>query len=276
MKIKILAFLRTRFENLWAVLLIGLTLVSTYAFATDDDDILTMLPGILASVVNNIGSEFDQFADHVVITMDGDEVVYETNGFPNHTSAYWNPNNQSGLYVEPDPNITDVDAMSPGFIEDYNNLFVLRVPTEPTFADEPSEGALGPAGISVSGATIFRDTEGPGVALSLGVIQGFDRNGAHTGPQTYHYHIEPKAITNDDESLVGIIADGFFVYGRRCFETGEHPTDLDESGGHMSRTPYSKGQDEYHYHVLNESFLGLGQYFIVFPGPYQGTPNLFN
>ncbi len=222
-------------------------------------------PGVLHAA-------YDWFDGNVTVTLDGDEVVIEATGRPDHTSAYWNPNNASGLYVEPDPTITTVAQMSPGYIEEYNNLYTLRVSTSPSVAQASSATTLGPVGIAVSGAPIFNDQEGPNIALELGVISGFDRNGAHTGPETYHYHLEPKAISNDDSELVGVIADGFFVYGRQCYSTpGTYPTDLDTSGGHVSTTQHSGGTEEYHYHIMNDTYLGA--YYLLFPEDYQGTPS---
>ncbi len=217
---------------------------------------------------------YSWFGSNVTVVLDGSEVVLEATGQPDHTSCYWNPDNASGLYVTCDPDITDEARMSPGFIEEYNNLFTLRVPVEPTLASSSSATSLGPVGIAVSGAPIFNDQEGPNVDLEIGVISGFDRNGAHTGPSTYHYHLEPKAITNDDDSLVGVIADGFLLFGRKCWSTGDYPTDLDNSGGHVAFTQYTgtaTGDEEYHYHIKDEFYLGA--YYLLFPEDYQGTPN---
>ncbi|MDE2756297.1 MAG: YHYH protein [Acidobacteriota bacterium] len=212
------------------------------------------------------------FNGNVTVNLNGYEVVIEATGRPNHTSAYWNPNNASGLYVAPDPEVTDVARMSPGYIEDYNNLFSLRVPSSPRLAAAPSATSLGPVGLSVSGAPIFNDEEGANRPLNIGVISGFDRNGAHTGPSTYHYHLEPRAISNDDEELIGVMADGFFIYGRKCYSTpGAYPDDLDDSGGHVSATRHSSGAEEYHYHIKNEFYLG--SYYLLFPEDYRGSPN---
>lgn len=219
-----------------------------------------------------LNDAFLWFGANVTVALDGDEVVVEATGRPDHTSAYWNPNNASGLYVEPDPNITTASRMSPGYIEEYNNLFTLRVPASSSKASASSATTLGAVGIAVSGAPIFNDQEGPNVDLALGVISGFDRDGAHTGPQTYHYHLEPKAITDDDESLVGVIADEFFLFGRRCYSApGTYPDDLDVSGGHTAETQYSMGELEYYYHIKDETFLGA--YYLLFAEDYQGTPS---
>lgn len=217
---------------------------------------------------------FQSFNGNVTVALDGSEIVLEATGRPNHTSPYWDPGNSSGLYVTPDPDITTEAQMSPGFIEDYDNLFTLRIPVNPVKASASSQTGLGAVGIAVSGVPIFNDQEGPNNDLDIGVISGFDRNGAHTGPQTYHYHLEPISISDDNDALVGVIADGFLIYGRRCFSTGGYPTDLDVSGGHTSFTQDSgaaDGDEVYHYHIINEFYLG--EYYLLFPEDYQGTPN---
>ncbi|GAC20200.1 YHYH protein [Paraglaciecola arctica] len=213
----------------------------------------------------------------VVLSEDGCTVALESAGKPDHTSSYWDSGNDSGLYVEPEDATLFDQQRSPGDIEDYINDYNLTVPVSPELASSSSATPLGAIGISISGAPIFNDSEGNG-DVSLGVIQGFDRNGAHTGPETYHYHLEPKAISYDDDSLVGIMADGFLIFGRRCYSSADYPTDLDESNGHTSVTLYtgSGAEDaEYHYHVSTEQYLN-GDYYLIFPGNFQGTPGAIN
>ncbi|MFK8015942.1 MAG: YHYH protein [Gammaproteobacteria bacterium] len=252
------------------------TLELVFELTADDGVNAAVTDTLTITVVESIvmSDAFAWFGQNVTVALDGAEVVLEATGRPDHTSCYWDPINSSGLYVDCDPDITTESRKSPGFIEEYNNLFTLRVPVNPTIAATSTATGLGAVGIAVSGAPIFNDEEGPNIALNTGVISGFDRNGAHTGPQTYHYHLEPRAITNDDDALVGIIADGFFLYGRRCFSSGTYPDDLDDSGGHVSMTQHTgaaDGDEEYHYHIKNEFYLGA--YYLLFPEDYQGTPN---
>ena len=226
-----------------------------------DDD------GVTSEVT--LSTAFELFdSDNVTVMLDGDEVVIETNGLPNHTSPYWSESHP--LYV--DPTVTTRAQMAPGNIDQFNGSFTLRIPANPTRANNSSTTGLGPIGISVSGSVIYNDQEGPNVPLD-NAAPSLDYTGAHTGPQSYHYHLEPKAWSNDDDALIGIISDGFFLYGRRDYPSGEYPTDLDESGGHFGPTP-SNPDGEYHYHIQNE--LYLNQYYILFPGDYQGTPNAIN
>ena len=46
---------------------------------------------------------------------------------------------------------------------------------------------------------------------------------------------------------------------------------LDEVGGHTHVTEHSSGEEEYHYHMLNELFFGEGtDDYLIFEGPYKG------
>ena len=248
-------------------------IVTPLLVSCGDDDLLETSTDAIIETDTGTGTlhlAFADFGDNVTVSLSGSNAIVESNGYPDHTSCYWNPDNASGLYVDCDPDITVTAQMSPGFIENYTNLFSFTMPTSPVLASSSTATSLGAVGIATSGSPIFNDEEGPAIALEIGVIQGFDRNGAHTGPQTYHYHLEPKAITNDDDVLVGVIADGFFLYGRKCSSTTTYPTDLDASGGHTSTTIYTGNETEYHYHIKDEYYLG--SYFLLFPGDYQGTP----
>lgn len=231
--------------------------------------------------------DFD--TDNTDIMLSGNNVIIETNGMANHTSPYWsnttercaqppmgpelctntNTTVNHPLFVEPTE--TTYQFMAPGNIDDFNGSYSLTVLAAPALATISSSTGLGAIGIAVSGANIYNDQEGPNMPLDNNTIGSFDYTAAHTGPQSYHYHLEPKAWSNDDDELIGIIADGFFIYGRKCNSTNDYPTDLDVSGGHTSTTQHSEGASEYHYHIQNE--LYLNEFYILFPGDYQGTPS---
>ncbi len=201
-------------------------------------------------------------SDNVTVVLDGADVIIESNGYPDHTSPYWSPTHP--LYVAPQV----AQGLAPGFIDDFSGSYSLTVPASPARAASTTATGLGPIGIARSGAMIYDDQEGPNVPLD-NAIGSLDYSGAHTGPQSYHYHLEPVAWSSDDEELIGVISDGFFLYGRRDAD-GSHPDDLDASGGHTGPTPHNAA-GEYHYHIQNERYLN--QYYILFPGDYQGSPN---
>ena len=132
------------------------------------------------------------------------------------------------------------------------------------------ETEINEIGIAVSGGYIYNNLEGP-VELTEGTAESLDYTGGHIGPSNYHYHLEPHAFSSDDANLIGILLDGVFIYGRQCTSTGTYPNDLDNSGGHISETDYTNGQEEYHYHIINEPFFGDGtDDYLIFEGPYVG------
>ncbi|MFK7781752.1 YHYH protein [Psychroserpens sp.] len=231
-------------------------------------------------------AEFD--SNNTDIMLSGSNVVIESNGLPNHTSPYWsnttercaqppmgpelctneNTTVNHPLFVE--PTLTSYQMMAPGNIDDFNGSYSLTISANPQLASNSTSTGLGPIGIAVSGSMIYNDEEGPNIPLD-GAVGSLDYTAAHTGPQSYHYHLETKAWSDDDDALIGVIADGFFLYGRKCNSTNNYPTDLDASGGHTSTTQHSEGNSQYHYHIQNE--LYLNQFYILFPGDYQGTPS---
>lgn len=215
-------------------------------------------------------SAFDEFnSDAVTISFDGDEVTIVSDGLPDHTSPYWADTHP--LHIAQ----TFGDHTTPGFITEGS--FTVTLPLYPQIASSSSATGLGPIGISVHGPPIFNDEEGPNRPFDLPTATGLDYAGAHNGPGGYHYHLEAADVpenTNlsfNDENLVGIMADGFLLYGRKCNSIADHPEDLDVSGGHTSSTQHSDGAAFYHYHVINEFYIN--SYIILFGGDLQGTPS---
>ncbi|OEK04942.1 YHYH protein [Roseivirga misakiensis] len=256
----------------FTIALIGLSLTFFSCSKNDDDDTDddTEAEETTVGVATPV-SAFDEFnSDAVTVSFDGDEITIESNGVPNHTSPYWEETNP--LYIEP---VVAV-ALTPGRIGG-DRSFTLTVSTNPALATVSSATGLGPIGISVTGVPIFNDTEGPNRPIEEQIVETFDYAGAHNGPSGYHYHVESydvpenTVLSHDDEKLVGIMADGFLIYGRKCDVLGDHPTDLDVSGGHTSATQHSDGVDFYHYHIINEFYLGT--IIALFAGNLQGTPS---
>ncbi|MFK7950736.1 MAG: YHYH protein [Saprospiraceae bacterium] len=266
-----------KYLGMLTTLFLGIILISSCSEDTPSDD---------GTTTPELHAAFDEFdADNFEIYIDGEEVVIESNGYPNHTSPYWSnttarsatdpmgntlatpaASENHPMFVE--PTTTSHAEMAPGNIDDFSGSYTLRIPLSPELASSSSATGLGAIGIAVSGGMIYNDEEGPNVPLD-DAAPSLDYNGAHTGPQSYHYHLEPKAWSDDDGKLIGIMSDGFFIYGRQDYD-GNYPTDLDESGGHFGPTTHNP-DGEYHYHIQND--LYLNQYYIIFPDDLQGTPN---
>ncbi|GAB5408438.1 MAG: hypothetical protein BalsKO_08030 [Balneolaceae bacterium] len=215
-------------------------------------------------------SAFEEFnSDAVTVSFDGDEITIESTGTPNHTSPYWEEDDP--LYIDP----VVASRLTPGRIGG-DRSYTLTVSTTPELATTSTATGLGAIGISVTGVPIFNDQEGNNRPIEEMIVETFDYAGAHNGPSGYHYHIESSnvpentVLSHDDEKLVGIMADGFLIYGRREMN-GSYPTDLDESGGHFGATQHSNGEEFYHYHIINEFYFG--DIIALFAGNLQGTPN---
>ena len=137
---------------------------------------------------NGLHPAFEKFdGNNFTIFMDGDEIVIETNGHPNHTSPYWS-NTTARSAIDPmgntlttpaasedhplfvEPTVTSHMFMAPGNIDDFNGDFTLRVPVSPEKATSSSATGLGPIGIAISGSVIYNDQEGPNVPLDNAVI----------------------------------------------------------------------------------------------------------
>lgn len=232
-----------------------------------DNDNETGIDGGIATPI----SAFDEFNPNAVtVSFDGNEIIIESNGLPNHTSPYWPEDNP--LHIDKVANNTEVQ--SPGRIGERS--YELTVSSAPELAATGTTTGLGAIGISVSGGPIFNDLEGDNRPIEEVIVENFDYAGAHNGPSGYHYHIESfdvpenTTLSFDDEQLVGILSDGFLLYGRRE-DDGSYPADLDASGGHFGTTTHSNGVEFYHYHIINEYYFG--NVIPLFAGQLQGTPN---
>ena len=173
--------------------------------------------------------------------VDGSFVVLRATSVPDHSSPYFGPGNsgyeppQSGMQVNPNQ-ITSQNM-------------VLRVPITPQVVTSPSDTPLGVMGVAVNGVALFNQYAA-GRAPLTSEIFSFDRYNGH--PQQngrYHYHIEPVYLTAQGSGrLVGVLLDGFPVYGTRD-PGGAVPSGLDTCNGHIGVTPEFP-QGLYHYHIV--------------------------
>ena len=127
---------------------------------------------------------------------------------------------------------------------------VFRVPVSP-LAATASDTPLGPIGVAVNGVVLFNQYAAGRVPLTSEILS-FDRYNGHPSPSNqYHYHIEPTWLTasRGKASLIGVLLDGFPVYGT-IDETGNAPSDLDSCNGHTGATT-DFPQGIYHYHVTS-------------------------
>ena len=127
-------------------------------------------------------------------------------------------------------------------------------------------GLLFPIGMALNGVAIFNQYAAGGQPLT-GEIDTFDQYDGH--PQqtgTYHYHAEPYYLTRaSKEALLGVLLDGYPVYGP--MENGKAITnaDLDAAHGHTTATKeFPNGI--YHYHTTSTAPYINGSGFTGVPG----------
>lgn len=176
-------------------------------------------------------------------SVEGSFVVLRATSVPDHTSPYFGQGNpgyeppQAGMPVNPNRIVAQNMA--------------LRVPITPQIAASSSDTPLGVMGVAVNGVALFNQYAA-GRSPLTGEIATFDRYHGH--PQQtgmYHYHIEPVYLLAQGSSrLVGVLLDGFPVYGTRD-SGGSPPAGLDACNGHVGATPEFP-QGLYHYHIVPE------------------------
>ena len=247
-----------------------IVMVITTSCGNDDSDDMDPIEDDTSDNVSTPISAFNEFnSSAVTVSFSDNEITIQSNALPNHTSPYWNRN--SDLYI--DPIVAQESGISPGNIGESS--YTLTVSSAPGKANRTTQTGLGAIGISVTGVPIYNQSEGP-TDVTESTASGFDWAGGHSGPTGYHYHIEARDVGQtsplpiDDERLLGIMSDGFLIYGRKCNSTGDYPNNGDASNGHFSTTQHSD-ESFYHYHIVNEIYLS---YYLLFGVDLQGTPSV--
>ncbi len=204
-----------------------------------------------------------KFSCRVTLSLAGGQVTAKSDGQPDYKSQYFptaNPCYQKETSGIKNPNTIAVGNYS------------LNFPTAPNMTAGRMTGAV--VGMALNGVTIFGNFAAPGDDIFQEAMT-FDACGAH--PQMsgqYHYHSEPYSISSDDNAFIGVMRDGYAIYGRRDPD-GSLPT-LDTYGGHTGPTLDSPSTPVYHYHVnlqtsTGTTTAGQKQWFLT-TGNYRGTP----
>ncbi|MDC1162376.1 YHYH protein [Tenacibaculum sp.] len=179
--------------------------------------------------------------------VNGDIVTITTQNLPNHKSPYWGV----GHSMYEAYNGTNINwNQNPGSIGTQNITF--KIPLKPVESATKSNTPMGPIGISRNGVVFFNQYAAGGAPLT-GEINSFDQYLGHPAMTQYHYHIKPKFLTDThgEDAFLGVLSDGFPVYG--ALENGKTITnsDLDDYHGHVGVTAdFPNGI--YHYHITNE------------------------
>ncbi len=230
------------------------TAASATAAATTTAPAAVAAPTTPAPTTDGIPSMYQKFGSAVTVRLDGDMVVLTSNGVPDHPSPYFGVGDPR--YEAPKAGMT----VNPNVIAEQH--FVFRVPASPAVAT-PSDTPLGPIGMATNGVALFNQYAAGRQPLTYEIFSFDQYNGHPQQTGVYHYHLEPLWLTRTDKSaLVGVLLDGFPVYGPMEAD-GSTPTGLDSCNGHTHATPdFPNGI--YHYHVTATS--------PYISGCFKGTP----
>jgi hypothetical protein len=182
-------------------------------------------------------------------------------GIPDHTSNYF-PTSGSYSFDAYDYTVTGTySAMYAAYTTTFPNpntlaqqSYVLYIPINPVSTSHAAMG-MGVVGASVDGVPIYNSlaSNTDNIYAEAG---SFDQCQGHPDSNSmYHYHSEPYAISYEDSNLIGVMRDGYFVYGR--YDHGGN-TDIDVSntagdeyiyGGHVGAAPSTGTGSRFHYHA---------------------------
>jgi len=196
--------------------------------------------------ITPILSKFDDI-ESVSYSVNGTSVTFTTTDLPNHTSPYWDVSHP--LYEEYSGTNSSW-TQNPNSIGEQNITFTMTL--NPAEAKNKSTTPMGPIGLARNGVVFFNQFAAGGASLT-NEINSFDQWFGHPAGTTYHYHIEPAFLTETfgEDAFLGLLSDGFPVYGPRENGTTITNTDLDDYHGHVSTTAdFPDGI--YHYHITNE------------------------
>jgi YHYH protein len=200
-----------------------------------------------------------QWASGFATSLLGSLLNITGNGLPNHPTGNFPIARSDPAYqYDKNPNAIQSVAINWGLT------------SSPAVAARPSCLGLGAIGVLFTGARLFNALDADGRDAVAHEVQ--DSCGGH--PQSigsYHYHDVSKCINqsnggNQHSPQVGVIADGFGLYGNQG-EGGKALTnaDLDECHGHVHAVAMNgQTREQYHYHATQE--------YPYTVGCFKGTP----
>ncbi len=203
-----------------------------------------------------------KFSCRVTLTKSGDTVTIVTDGQPDHKSPYFATTNacyEAGFPTGRSANPNTLGSQNISLTVDYT-------PSAPS-TTAGTAMSMGVIGIALNGVAIFSNAAAPGDDIYAEVAT-FDKCEGHPAGTMYHYHTEPTTATNSDNNFIGVMTDGYPIYGR--YDANSTNPTLDQAtggtsvgGGHLGTTVDSPSTSVYHYHVNYQSSGSSNAYFIT-------------
>lgn len=133
--------------------------------------------------------------------------------------------------------------------------YVLSIPINPTSGTHASQG-MGVIGVSIDGIPLYNNLAAntDNIFAEAGSFDTCQGHPSNEGGGNYHYHSEPYSISYQDSNTIGVMRDGYFIYGR--YDNGS-TSDItltagsDEYiyGGHVGAVPSDTSTSRFHYHA---------------------------
>lgn len=181
--------------------------------------------------------------------------VFETTNVPPHKTPYWTSSSQ---YYEsfPSGNAGQVS----GFSSQNYKFKIRQTPTDAGGGSTVAPGVA--AGVSTNGVVFFFGEASPGNTLNA-ELSTFDGAQGHPdgGYKRYHYHAEPTYIANYKTKLLGIMSDGYPIYGA-YEEDGTQPSTTGATGG--GAYPQLDSNTHGHTHATSDFPSGKFHYHIIY------------
>ncbi len=182
---------------------------------------------------------------------------------PDHPSNYFQSSGYYSFTANGESVAGNYSAMYAAYTTTYTDpnmiaqqSYVLSIPINPSSATHASQG-MGVIGVSIDGVPLYNNlaAQTDNIYAEAGSFDTCQGHPSNENGGNYHYHSEPFAISYQDSNLIGIMRDGYFIYGR--YDNGS-TTDVDISntssdayiyGGHVGSNPVDGTGSRFHYHA---------------------------
>ncbi|TGM78230.1 YHYH protein [Leptospira mtsangambouensis] len=249
----------------------GTTVVNSTATLNASTDCIT---GMTSSMSADLPAWIRNNFKCSVGSVSGSNYVFRSQNIPNNKSFYFGTT--SPMY----------EALAGGQKSAGNNqiasqCLVYTIPSSPAAKSGAlvgTQSGYASVGITVNGLAIFNNAAAPGDTLAT-EAQTFDKfNGHPQSSGVYHHHSQPLNVTNNNANLIGVLIDGFPVYGLHCDNNTVTTADdnvpgtvgsaLDANHGHTAATLLFPG-GIYHYHFASDAIAGINT---LIGSNFYGTP----
>ncbi|MCW7463632.1 YHYH protein [Leptospira sp. 3 VSF25] len=246
----------------------GTTVVNSTATLDTNTDCIT---GMTSSMSADLPAWIRNNFKCAVGSVSGSNYVFRSQNIPNNKSYYFGS-------TSPRYEALGSGQKAAGTNQISSQCLVYTIPSSPAAKSGTLTGTqsgYASVGITVNGLAIFNNAAAAPDTLST-EAQTFDQyNGHPQNSGVYHHHSQPLNVSNNNSNLIGVLIDGFALYGRDCTNASNVTTTptigsgLDSNHGHITTTQHFSVAT-YHYHYTSDPTAGIptliGSYFYGTPG----------